>query len=161
MELSTKVLRDEFGLIDNGYTVDYKKISTKNVDKLAVEGYNKTEFFGEILQNDNKPSDLMLYVIIFFLVESRRLCSNKPQATSNKDSNKKFLILDLNGVLLANSFTRRTRNRDFNFRPQCFEFLKVCFSYFVVVAWSSKLRYPCQPIFELMHSYVMYSFLFS
>ena len=66
MELSTKVLRDEFGLIDNGYTVDYKKISTKNVDKLAVEGYNKTEFFGEILQNDNKPSDLMLYVIIFF-----------------------------------------------------------------------------------------------
>ena len=51
--MSTELLCSEFGLVDNGYTVDYKMISAKNVDKLAMTGYNETEFLGEILQIDD------------------------------------------------------------------------------------------------------------
>ena len=51
--MSTELLYSEFGLVDNGYTVDYKMISAKNVDKLAMTGYNETEFLGEILQIDD------------------------------------------------------------------------------------------------------------
>ena len=54
MELSSEVLRNEFGLVDNGYCMDYKKISAKNVANAVVEGYNKTEFLGEILQKHDE-----------------------------------------------------------------------------------------------------------
>ncbi|CDP18964.1 unnamed protein product [Coffea canephora] len=67
-----------------------------------------------------------------------------PELASTNDSNKKFLILDLNGVLLGSAFTRRTRNRYQNFRAHCFEFLKVCLSCFDVVVWSSKLSMSTQ-----------------
>ena len=54
MELSAEVLCSEFGLVDSGYTVDYKRISAKNVDKVAVKGYNDLEFLGEIRQNGDR-----------------------------------------------------------------------------------------------------------
>ncbi|XP_071939589.1 uncharacterized protein [Coffea arabica] len=90
--------------------------------------------------------------------ESTGLCSSIPQGPSNKDSNKKLLILNLNGVLMVSSLSRRTRNRDFNFRPHCFEFLQVCFSYFVVAVWSSKLRHNIEPVLESISTQMKQSF---
>ena len=94
---------------------------------------------GSHMQN---PCAEMLYAFIFSPAEGTRVKKNPPELASSNDSKKKLLILDLNGVLLGSAFTRMTRNRDFNFRPHCCEFLQVCLSYFEVAVWSSKLRYP-------------------
>ena len=53
VEVSTEVLFAEFGLVDTGYSVDYKMISAKNMDKLAVPGYDDREFVRQILQHDD------------------------------------------------------------------------------------------------------------
>lgn len=41
-------------MVDGGYTVNYKQISAKNVHKVAVDGYNETEFLRKIRQNCDK-----------------------------------------------------------------------------------------------------------
>ncbi|CDP08748.1 unnamed protein product [Coffea canephora] len=90
----------------------------------------------------------MLFAFNFSPAEGTRVKTSPPELASANDSNKKLLILDLNGVLLGSPFTRMTRNREFNFRPRCFEFLQVCLLYFEVAVWSSKLRHNIQPVLD-------------
>ncbi|CDP08406.1 unnamed protein product [Coffea canephora] len=94
------------------------------------------------------PRHVIVLWQFFFATETTGPCSSITEGPSTKGSNKKLLILDLNGVVMANALGRRTRNRDFNFRPHCFAFLQFCFSYFDVAVWSSKQRHNIEPVLE-------------
>ncbi|CAA0822829.1 Haloacid dehalogenase-like hydrolase (HAD) superfamily protein [Striga hermonthica] len=85
----------------------------------------------------------------------RRICgppirltySRKRKRGRQGQPNKKLLILDLNGVLLAPGGSNRP---PYKFRPHCFQFLELCLSKFFVAIWSSKMSKHVDPVLKEM-----------